>query len=100
IGNTYGAVDGTHFTLPDFAGRFPIGKGTGSTAEGGGTGTARANGDTGGAETHTLTTDEIPLHGHPYRASYTSASTARAATTGGFSHWTGGVATESAFTGT
>jgi microcystin-dependent protein len=39
IGTTFGSVDGSHFTLPDLRGRFPIGKaaaGTGSTL--GGTG--------------------------------------------------------------
>lgn len=39
IGTTFGSADGTHFTVPDLRGRFPIGKaaaGTGSTL--GGTG--------------------------------------------------------------
>lgn len=37
IGTTFGSVDGTHFTLPDFRGYFPFGKsasGTGSTLAG------------------------------------------------------------------
>lgn len=37
IGTTYGAVDGTHFTLPDMRGRFPLGvaaAGTGSVLAG------------------------------------------------------------------
>lgn len=37
IGTTFGSVDGTHFTLPDFCGYFPFGKsssGTGSTLGG------------------------------------------------------------------
>lgn len=54
IGTTYGAVDGTHFNLPDSRGRTIIGVGTGSGL------TARALGDTGGFETHTLTEDELP----------------------------------------
>jgi microcystin-dependent protein len=33
IGTTWGSVDGTHFTLPDFRGRARIGKGTGVTVE-------------------------------------------------------------------
>jgi microcystin-dependent protein len=101
IGETFGAGDGvTTFALPNFSGRFPIGVGTGSTAEGGGTGTARSLAGAGGKESHTLTTSEIPLHGHPYRASYTSQSTARTATTGGLMTYTGGVSTQSAYTGT
>ena len=28
IGATYGAVDGTHFTLPDLRGRVPVGRGS------------------------------------------------------------------------
>lgn len=55
IGTAFGSVDGTHFTLPDLRGRFPLGKaaaGTGSTL-----------GGTGGAIDHTHTG---PSHSHSH----------------------------------
>ena len=53
---TYGVGDGsTTFNLPDLKGRVPVGKNTGTFATLGGTG---------GAETHTLTTAQIPAHNH------------------------------------
>lgn len=70
IGTTYGAADGTHFSLPDCQGRVTAGKDNMSgvsadrlTAQTGG-----LNGDTlgatGGAETVTLDTTMIPSHTH------------------------------------
>ncbi|MCW8141831.1 MAG: tail fiber protein [Planctomycetota bacterium] len=61
IGTTWGAGDGsTTFNLPDFRRRVAVGSGgTGSGTLG------NAIGNTGGAETHTLTTTEIPGHNHP-----------------------------------
>lgn len=58
IGTTWGAVDGTHFTLPDLRGRTPIGVGTGTGL------TARSLGATTGAETHTLTAGESSVNAH------------------------------------
>ncbi|MBX3467188.1 MAG: tail fiber protein [Planctomycetes bacterium] len=60
IGETWGAGDGsTTFRLPDFRRRVAVGSG------GSGSGTlGNAVGNTGGAETHTLTTSEIPSHTH------------------------------------
>jgi microcystin-dependent protein len=59
IGTTYGAGDGlTTFQLPDTRGRTLIGGGTGAGL------TARSIGQLGGAETHTLTTLEMPSHTH------------------------------------
>lgn len=57
IGTTYGTGDGsTTFNLPDLENRVPIGV---SDTHGLGT--------TGGEETHTLTTEEMPAHGHAAR---------------------------------
>lgn len=57
IGTAFGAGDGsTTFALPDFSNRMPLGtSGTRSLAA------------TGGAETHTLTTPEIPVHQHDFK---------------------------------
>lgn len=54
----WGLPDNTHFKVPDFRGRAPIGAGTGTGL------TARAIGDTFGEETHTLIADEVPAHTH------------------------------------
>lgn len=57
LGNTYGTATETHFYLPNFKGRVPIG-------EGNQTGTDFDLGATGGNETHTLTIDQMPSHNH------------------------------------
>ncbi|MCO5167883.1 MAG: tail fiber protein [Planctomycetes bacterium] len=60
IGETWGAGDGSAtFRVPDFRRRVAVGSG------GSGSGTlGNAVGNTGGAETHTLTTSEMPAHTH------------------------------------
>ena len=60
ISTTWGVGDGTTtFGLPDFRRRVAVGSaGTGTATLG------NAVGNTGGAETHTLTTAEIPSHVH------------------------------------
>jgi len=52
IGTTYGAVDGTHFNLPDLRDRVPMGVG------------GNALGVQLGSATHTLTSGEMPAHSH------------------------------------
>lgn len=59
IGTNWGAGDGVStFKLPDLRGRTTIGVGTGSGLS------ARALADSGGAETHQLTSAEMPSHTH------------------------------------
>ncbi|MBL7736831.1 MAG: tail fiber protein [Chitinophagaceae bacterium] len=59
IGTSYGAGNGsTTFNLPDLRGRTAIGAGAGTGLSN------RALAAAGGAETHTLTVDQIPSHNH------------------------------------
>jgi microcystin-dependent protein len=58
IGTTYGGDGQQTFNLPDLRGRVPMHQGAGFLLA-----------QFGGAETVTLTTQQIPSHGHPYLAS-------------------------------
>ena len=58
IGTIYGGGEGT-FQVPDMRSRFALGLGNGDNEL-----SVRTIGVTGGAETHTLTTNEIPSHNH------------------------------------
>lgn len=60
IGTAYGAVDGTHFNVPDLRGRVPLGSGTGDAVDA----TAHALGAKAGAETHALVVTELAAHTH------------------------------------
>ena len=62
IGTSFGSVDSNSFNLPDCRGRVlgTLGQGSGLTN--------RNLGSTVGAETHTLTTSEIPSHSHTSNA--------------------------------
>lgn len=77
IGIIYGQVDGTHFNLPNFTGKFAIGVST-----------ANVIGSSGGSKT--ITTDNMPNHNHPNTASFTglgiSVSTNSTATLPDHSH--------------
>ena len=73
LGTTYGAGDGsTTFAVPDLRGRIPGGKDNmGGTQAlrltSGGSGVDGTTiGAVGGAQTHTLTTAQIPAHAHGY----------------------------------
>ena len=60
-GTAYGAGDGSStFNLPDLRARMPIGLS--------GSGAFNALGNAGGEENHTLTTEEMPSHGHAVTA--------------------------------
>lgn len=102
IGYTYGGSGGS-FSLPDLRGRVIAGKDNmgGTSADRLTNQTGGVNGDTlggtGGAETHQLTETQMPLHGHPFRASYVAS--AASTTTGGLMTQTASAATQPAFTG-
>ena len=55
LGTTYGGNGQTTFALPDLRGRIPIHQGNGFILA-----------ETGGAETITLTVNQIPLHNHSF----------------------------------
>jgi microcystin-dependent protein len=62
LGTTYGGDGRTTFGIPDMRGRIPVHPGSGPGL------TNRRWGEKGGAETHTLTINEIPNHTHNVQA--------------------------------
>ena len=62
LGTIYGGDGRTTFGLPDMRGRIPVHPGTGPGL------TTRRHGEKSGAETHTLTINEIPNHTHNVQA--------------------------------
>jgi microcystin-dependent protein len=62
IGTTYGGDGQSTFALPDLRGRIPLHFGNGFTLA-----------ENGGAESVTLTTQQIPVHSHPFLATTNSA---------------------------
>lgn len=91
ISDKWGAGDGsTTFKLPDFRGRVLLGSGTGSGL------TARTLAATGGAETHQLTSAEMPSHTHTQNShNHIQDPHSHAATTTG----TGSVVTQNSING-
>lgn len=63
IGTTYGGDGQETFALPDLRGRLPIHQGNGFILA-----------ETGGVEEVTLTTQQIPIHTHPFVASTAGAT--------------------------
>ena len=59
IGTTYGGDGQNTFGLPDLRGRVPLHQGTGVGTSG------HILGDSGGAESVTLTDEQLPSHSHP-----------------------------------
>ena len=64
IGTTYGAADGTHFSVPDARGRVLVGLDNMGGSDAGRLSAANTLGGSGGAETHTLLLTESPAHSH------------------------------------
>jgi microcystin-dependent protein len=73
IGTTYGGDGQSTFNLPDLRGRLPLHQGTSP-----GTGTTFVLGQNAGVESVTLTTQQIPIHSHPWLASSDQATTLNA----------------------
>src|SRR6201996_2879938 len=69
IGTTYGGDGQSTFQLPDLRGRIPVHVGTGA-------GSTYTLAQSAGAETVTLTTQQIPAHSHPLVASTNNAQSA------------------------
>lgn len=68
LGTTYGGDGNSTFALPDLRGRSPLHVGR---ADGG---VYRTLGQRSGAETHTLSTDELPAHTHAFQGTDQSAT--------------------------
>ena len=70
LGTTYGGDGVNTFGVPDLRGRVPVHMGSGAGL------TTRTQGQSGGAETVTLTTNQVPAHKHTAAAQSTSATQA------------------------
>lgn len=75
IGTTYGAGDGsTTFNLPDLRGRVIAGVDNMGGTDAGRLSISNTLGTTTGAETHTLTADQMPAHSHEIHRSNSAAT--------------------------
>lgn len=68
IGTTYGGDGQSNFALPDLRGRAPVHQGQGPGLSN------YTQGQTGGQETVTVTTQQMPAHGHSFLASTSGGS--------------------------
>jgi microcystin-dependent protein len=68
IGTTYGGDGQTTFQLPDLRGRVPVGMGTSAF------GTNYLIGEVAGAETVTITTNQMAAHSHPMQVNSAGAT--------------------------
>lgn len=69
LGTVYGGNGSTNFKLPDLRGRLPLHIGKGPN-----TATSYSIGQSAGAETVTITTDNMPAHNHTINATQTAAN--------------------------
>ena len=74
IGTTYGGDGEETFGLPDLQARVPVHMGTSAS-----TGTTYQIGEKAGAEAVTLTTQQVPVHSHPFFATSADGNSAAAA---------------------
>lgn len=102
LSNTYGGTLGSTFRVPDLRGRVPMGDGTGegdgSSGNAGSqpSGTAlsaRARGQWGGAQNHTLSTAQLPVHAHGISAESPATNDAQPR----FAAWGAGAAAGTSF---
>jgi microcystin-dependent protein len=70
LGDTYGSTS-SNFSVPDLRGRTPFGLDNMGGSDAGRLAAANTLGGTGGAETHTLTSAEMPIHLHGHAHTHT-----------------------------
>lgn len=87
IGTTYGSGDGSlTFNVPDLRGRTIVGLDNMGGTDAGRLSSANTLGTTGGAETHTLSTAQLPSHNHDAGSLATSSAGSHSHTDSGHTH--------------